>query len=79
MTKKQLTVLWGNQLYKRLSPWINEEGYITYNWASIVDNNFEDWDKDYIDTFERTNIYTRMYNLEFEPHPEDESLIRPKQ
>lgn len=76
-TKKQLTVLWGNHLYKKLSPWIDKDGYITDNWASIVENNFQDWDKDYIDTNEKSDIYYAMYNLEFEPHPENELLIRP--
>lgn len=78
MTKKEIKDLWGSHLYNKLAPWIDGEGYILEDWGHIVEDNFHDWDNDYNDTFEKSNIYQRMYNLDFEPHPQNEELIRPK-
>lgn len=68
-TKAQLKTLWGSFLYNKLHPWIDKYGYITGYWTAIIEDNFKDWDEDYNDTDEKKNIYSRMYNTDFEDHP----------
>lgn len=77
MTKTEIKQRWGSFLWKRLSPWIDNEGYIEKDFAQLVDDNFSNWDSDYNDTNENKEIFSRMYNLDFEDHPTDNNLMRP--
>lgn len=68
--------LWGEDLYKVFTNHINDQGWLTSNWANIIEDEVPRWDDDYIDNPEYSDTYSRMYNLEYE-ESEDGKLIRP--
>lgn len=68
--------LWGSDLFNAFSDHINEDGWLTADWAKILEDNFSNWDKNYNDTNEKKDLYSLMYNLDYEEN-EDGTLIRP--
>lgn len=66
MKTKDLKELWGEELYNAFADHIDEEGWLTENWGPILEEGFSDWDADYNDTNEKSNLYTRMYIQDFE-------------
>ncbi|KGT09532.1 hypothetical protein NV63_06815 [Elizabethkingia anophelis] len=70
--------LWGDVLYNAFQGHINEDGWLTSDWAQIIEDNYSDWDKDYNDTGEKRNLYQRMYLIDLEDS-EDEKFVRPVQ
>ncbi|WP_139420944.1 hypothetical protein [Chryseobacterium mulctrae] len=77
MDQEQIKEMWGDKLYNAFANYINDEGWLIGNWAAILENDFSDWDNNYNDTNEKSNLYSRMYNLDYEVN-EDSSGIRPK-
>lgn len=70
--------LWGDVLYNAFQEHISEDGWLTSDWAQIIEDNYSDWDKDYNDTGEKKNLYQRMYLIDLEDS-EDEKYVRPIQ
>jgi len=68
--------LWGEDLYNVFAHYINEEGWLTAEWADIIEKEVPRWDKNYNDNPEYKNTYSRMYNTEFEDN-EKGDMIRP--
>ena len=69
--------LWGDELWNAFYSHIHSEGWLTSNWAEILENEFSDWDEDYKDTNEKKTLFGLMYNKDFE-ESEDGKFIRPK-
>lgn len=76
MEAVEIEKLWGEELYNAFSNHINEDGWLTSNWAPILEDNFSNWDENYKDTNILSNLYSKMYNMDFEEN-EEEALIRP--
>jgi len=76
MTEEQIIKLWGEDLYNVFSDHINDEGWLTENWADIIEEEIPKFDEDWNDNELYTDTYGSMYNIEFESN-EDETLIRP--
>lgn len=68
--------LWGDDLYKVFADYINEEGWLTADWANIIEHEVERFDNDYNDNPEYKETYGRMYNLDYQ-ESSDGTLIRP--
>jgi hypothetical protein len=68
--------LWGADLFGVFGNHINEQGWLTSDWADILEEEVPKWDKDYVDNPLYGATYSRMYNTDFEDN-EDETLIRP--
>jgi hypothetical protein len=67
---------WDERLVKAFGNLINEEGWLTPNWAEHLEENFKDWDEDGKETNEKKELYGLMYNLDFEESL-DGGFIRP--
>lgn len=57
---------WDEKLIKAFGNLINDEGWLTSNWAEFLEENFKDWDEHGNDTNEKKELYQLMYNLDFE-------------
>lgn len=68
--------LWGSDLFAVFSKHIDKKGWLTNDWASIIENEIPKFDKNYNDNILFKDTYSRMYNTEFE-YNEYESMIRP--
>jgi hypothetical protein len=68
--------LWGADLYAVFHHHIDKKGWLTSDWATIIENTVPRFDKNYNDNPLYSETYSRMYNLEFEDS-EDKSMIRP--
>jgi hypothetical protein len=68
--------LWGDDLYKVFGNHINESGWLTSEWAQIIEDEVPRFDSDYNDNPEHGETYSRMYNLEYE-ESEDGKMVRP--
>ncbi|MBP1165028.1 hypothetical protein JOE44_001912 [Chryseobacterium sp. PvR013] len=78
MKKQDLKELWGEELFNAFADHIDNDGWLTENWAPILEENYSDWDKDYNDTGEKSNLYSRMYIQDFEKKEADLGIfIRP--
>lgn len=69
---------WDERLVKAFGDQINEEGWLTPDWAQYLEDNFKDWDIDGIETNEKKELFGLMYNLDFE-FSLDGGYIRPVQ
>jgi hypothetical protein len=68
--------LWGEDLFKVFGNHINEDGWLTSDWAQIIEDEVPRFDTDYNDNPEHSETYSRMYNLDYEENA-DQTLIRP--
>lgn len=66
--------LWGDDLFSVFGEHIDENGWLTADWAPILEAKVPKWDSDYNDNPEHANTYSRMYNLDFQYN---EDKIRP--
>lgn len=78
MTTEQKTELWGEELLEAFGDHINDEGWLTSDWAQILEDNFSNWDSDFNDTNEKKQLFGLMYNLDFEESA-DGNYVRPKE
>lgn len=69
MNKEIQKQIWDDELYNALNGFFVENGWLTIDWATILENNFSNWDENYNDTNILGNLYSRMYNKEFEKSP----------
>ncbi|MDD1553133.1 hypothetical protein FO615_06020 [Riemerella anatipestifer] len=76
MSDKGVKSIWGEYLYNIFAEHIDEDGWLTSDFAEIIDNKLKDWDEDYVTTNERSKAYYRVYNTDFE-ESEDGLKIRP--
>lgn len=66
MTKKEIKELWGETLYNAFKEHLTDDGWLTINWAHILEEKFNDWDDDYNDTNIKSRLYQQMYLLDFD-------------
>ena len=76
MEQFEIKKLWGEDLYNAFSAHINEDGWLTHDWATILEDNFSNWDENMNDTNILSDLYSKMYNIDFEENA-DETMIRP--
>jgi len=69
--------LWGNILYSFFRKHIDRYGWLTYDWATIIEDNVKDWDKDFNEDVKKKALFSNMYSIEFEESP-DRMFVRPK-
>lgn len=77
MTTEAKKELWGEFLFNVFEKYLDDEGWLTEEWAEIIEENYSDWDEDYNDTNNKKEIYSRMYNVDFESD-DSETRIRPE-
>lgn len=75
MATEEIKELWGEELFNVFADHLDSEGWLTENWAYIVEDNLSDWDEDFNDTNEKREVYGLMYNIDFE-YNEDKTKIR---
>lgn len=68
--------LWGEDLFYIFHNHIDSQGWLTSDWARIIEEEVPRFDKGYNDNPLYQNSYSKMYSLDFEDN-EDESKIRP--
>ncbi|KPE50134.1 hypothetical protein [Chryseobacterium indologenes] len=79
MNKKELKEIWGEKLFNAFADHIDQEGWLMQNWGPILEDNYSDWDEDYNDTNEKSNLYSTMYLQDFEEKKTESGIfIRPK-
>lgn len=69
MNTEEIKELWGEELFDAFADHIDEEGFLTNDWADILEKKYPDhtfYDKPEI----KENIYSRMYNLDAEENAE---------
>jgi len=66
MTQEEIKKLWGDELYKVFSEHINNDGWLTSNWADIIEDEISKYDSDYNENPLYTKTYSRMYNIDLE-------------
>lgn len=76
MTKTEIKQLWGAELYSVFAEHIDENGFLTEDWATIVESEVRRFDEDWNDNPKYTDTYQRMYNLDFISN-DDETMIKP--
>lgn len=69
-------ILWGEDLYKVFRDYIDEEGWLTEEWAQVIDNEIPELDSDYNTNKLYSETYGRMYRTDFEKSI-DGLFIRP--
>lgn len=67
---------WDQRLLEAFGDLINQDGWLTSDWAQHLEENFKDWDENGKDTNEKKELFGLMYNLDFE-ESEDGKFIRP--
>lgn len=75
MTNQEIKNLWGEELFRVFADDLDDEGWLTEDWAMIVDEKVSNWDEDFNDTNEQKEIFSLMYNIEFE-YNQDKTKIR---
>ncbi len=70
--------LWGADLYAVFSRHINKKGWLSSEWAKVIENEVPRFDGNYNDNPVYKSTYNRMYNIDFE-ESEDGLMIRPLQ
>ena len=76
MTTEQKKELWGEELFNAFAEHIDENGWLTEDWGEILDKEMPDFDEDYNDNENKKEVFSRMYNLDYE-ESEDGSMLRP--
>jgi len=76
MKEKDIKEIWGNELYKVFKQHIDEEGWLTSQWADIIEDEIPKYDEDYNKNVLFESTYQRMYYLDME-HNFDYTKVRP--
>lgn len=76
MTTEKKKELWGEELFNAFANHIDENGWLTEDWAGILDKEMPDFDEDYNDNENKKEVFRRMYNLDYEESA-DGSMLRP--
>lgn len=69
--------MWGEELFNAFADNLTADGWLTKDWAQIIEDNYDDVDKDYNENKVKKNIYTRMYMMDFE-ESDCGQFIKPK-
>lgn len=75
-TIEELKELWGEELFSVFAEHIDQNGWLTSDWARILEQEVPRLDEDYNDNPEYSDTYSRMYNKDFE-ESQDGLLLRP--
>jgi len=73
---EEIKSLWGEDLFEVFGAYIDQEGWLTADWATILEAEVPKFDEHFRDNPEYSGTYQKMYLTEFEV-TDDEKYIRP--